>query len=227
MSWACFFSPSFPIPSPRHPSGACQVLQSLASSLPPWPPASPPTQGSPRGPFKRRWPGGRPQGPGGTHPLVGLGAEGVQSNLAREVCDAGDVGVVLLQSRQAHLLPSSTQRLHLEFSSRAPLEGAESRTGRCHRSKVPPAESAPSTSASSLGLPAWPYGSYHAPLRPHSGPRVPASLGPRSGQAHTATGWSWQAGAPGASFPQTALPRRRDRGRRRALSKLLPDEVGA
>lgn len=93
--------PSLLSPNPqrrRHLSGAGQaLLQSLASPPPPWPPASPPTQLGRRGPFKKRRLGEQLQRPGCTHPLVGLGAEGVQCDLAREVCDAGDVGVMLLQ----------------------------------------------------------------------------------------------------------------------------------
>lgn len=95
------------------------------------------------GPFKRRqrpgWPCPRP---GLTHPLVGFGAESVQGDLAREVCDAGDIGVVLFQGRQTHLLLSSTQQLHLGSQRRAPPAGVDCGTGKCHPDKVPPARSA-------------------------------------------------------------------------------------
>lgn len=95
------------------------------------------------GPFKRRQrPGWRSPRLGLTHPLVGFGAESVQGDLAREVCDAGDIGVVLFQGRQTHLLLSSTQQLHLGSQSRAPPAGTDCRTGKCHPGKVPPAQSA-------------------------------------------------------------------------------------
>lgn len=75
-------------------------------------------------------------------------------------------------------MPSSTQRLHLEFRNLAPMARAESRTGRCHGAKVPPAASAPSSSASQPGLAARRYVSYYAPLRPRPGRWVPVSSGP-------------------------------------------------
>lgn len=134
-----------------------------------------------------------------THPLVGFRAESVQSDLAREVCDAGDVGVVLLQGRQTHLLPSSTQRLHLESRSRAPPAGADSRTGKCHPGKVPPAQSAPH-----FRLSAWPYGgwyfSYSAPPLPRPGSLVPISLGPHLPEGAAAAAAPWRGCRPGSSL---------------------------
>lgn len=109
-----------------------------------------------RGPFKRRQrPGWRSPRLGLTHPLVGFGAESVQGDLAREVCDAGDVGVVLFQGRQTHLLLSSTQQLHLGSPGRAPRAGADWRTGKCHPGKVPPAQSAVHFRLSDLPCRGW------------------------------------------------------------------------
>lgn len=123
-----------PCPGTAFPSLRHKLPAEVAGTKAPTPPPS--RKGSPRlGPVRRRQARrqpGREQGPRErgvgsagrlprTYPLVGLGAEAVERYLAGHVGDAGDIGVVLLQSRQADVLPRSAHRLHL--GSRQPLAG--------------------------------------------------------------------------------------------------------
>lgn len=86
-------------------------------------------------------------------------------------------------------LDSATPSWILEPS---PSGGAESRTGRCHGGKVPPAASAPSISASPPGLAAGRYCSYYAPLNLRPGRRVPVSSGPSGLRFEVGSAAAWR-----------------------------------